>query len=89
MPLTPDFPKEMRRKLRGGRVAVAGLGGLGSNIAVMLARSGVGKLLLVDFDVVDVDEPEPADVPDSTSWESRRRRHFRSRRLERSLGIRT
>ena len=48
------FPKEMRRKLRGGRVAVAGLGGLGSNIAVMLARSGVGKLLLVDFDVVDV-----------------------------------
>ena len=48
------FPKEMQRKLRGGRVAVAGLGGLGSNIAVMLARSGVGKLLLVDFDVVDV-----------------------------------
>ena len=39
------FPKEMRRKLRGGRVAVAGLGGLGSNIAVMLARSGVGTNL--------------------------------------------
>ena len=36
------------------KVAVAGLGGLGSNIAVMLARSGVGQLLLVDFDVVDV-----------------------------------
>ena len=52
------FPKEMQRKLRGGRVAVAGLGGLGSNIAVMLARSGVGKLLLVD---------EPADVPDSAA----------------------
>ena len=33
---------------------VAGLGGLGSNIAVMLARSGVGELLLVDFDTVDV-----------------------------------
>ena len=31
-----------------------GLAGLGSNIAVMLARSGIGKLLLVDFDVVDV-----------------------------------
>ncbi len=48
------FPKEIRQKFRGARVAVAGLGGLGSNIAVMLARSGVGHLLLVDFDVVDV-----------------------------------
>ncbi len=44
----------MQRKLRNARVAVAGLGGLGSNIAVMLARCGIGKLLLVDFDVVDV-----------------------------------
>ena len=48
------FPGEMRTKLRNARVAVAGLGGLGSNIAVMLARSGVGELLLVDFDTVDV-----------------------------------
>ena len=47
------FPKEMQKKLRNARAAVAGLGGLGSNIAVMLARSGIGKLLLVDFDVVD------------------------------------
>ena len=48
------FPRDMQEKLRGARVAVAGLGGLGSNIAVMLARSGIGKLLLVDFDTVDV-----------------------------------
>lgn len=48
------FPEEMRTKLRNARVAVAGLGGLGSNIAVMLSRSGVGELLLVDFDTVDV-----------------------------------
>ena len=48
------FPDEMREKLRGAKVAVAGIGGLGSNIAVMLARSGIGKLFLVDFDVVDV-----------------------------------
>jgi sulfur carrier protein ThiS adenylyltransferase len=41
-------------RLENGKVAVAGLGGLGSNIAVMLARIGVGKLLLVDFDTVDV-----------------------------------
>lgn len=44
---------EIHKKLKQGRVAVAGLGGLGSNIAVMLARIGVGQLLLVDFDVVE------------------------------------
>ncbi|MBR4165562.1 MAG: sulfur carrier protein ThiS adenylyltransferase ThiF [Lachnospiraceae bacterium] len=48
------FPAEIADALRAARVAVAGLGGLGSNIACMLARSGVGHLLLVDFDVVDV-----------------------------------
>jgi sulfur carrier protein ThiS adenylyltransferase len=39
--------------LKKGRVAVAGLGGLGSNIAVSLARIGVGHQLLVDFDTVE------------------------------------
>jgi len=41
------------KKLKKGKVVIAGLGGLGSNIAVMLARIGVGQLLLVDFDVVE------------------------------------
>lgn len=40
-------------KLKQGQVAIAGLGGLGSNIAVMLARIGVGRLFLVDFDKVE------------------------------------
>ena len=35
-------------------VAICGLGGLGSNIAVALARAGIGKLLLIDFDRVDI-----------------------------------
>lgn len=43
----------VHKKLKQGRVAIAGLGGLGSNIAVMLARIGVGRLLLVDFDTVE------------------------------------
>ncbi len=43
----------IQEKLAEGRVAVAGLGGLGSNIAVMLARIGVGSLLLMDYDVVE------------------------------------
>ncbi|MBQ8509392.1 MAG: thiamine biosynthesis protein ThiF [Clostridia bacterium] len=35
-------------------VAVCGLGGLGSNIAVSLARAGIGRLILIDFDRVDI-----------------------------------
>ncbi len=35
-------------------VAICGLGGLGSNIATALTRAGVGKLILIDFDKVDI-----------------------------------
>ena len=45
---------EVYEKLKNARVAVAGLGGLGSNIAMALIRAGVGELLLVDFDTVDI-----------------------------------
>lgn len=48
------FAPEIKDKLSNAYVAIAGLGGLGSNIALMLARSGVGHLLLIDFDSVDV-----------------------------------
>ena len=40
--------------LSAGSVAIAGLGGLGSNVACALARIGVGHLHLIDFDVVDI-----------------------------------
>ncbi|WP_428910214.1 sulfur carrier protein ThiS adenylyltransferase ThiF [Niallia sp. Krafla_26] len=43
----------VHEKLKKAKVGIAGLGGLGSNIAVMLARIGVGHLLLVDFDIVE------------------------------------
>lgn len=43
----------LRETLREKQVAIVGLGGLGSNIAVMLTRSGVGRLLLIDFDTVE------------------------------------
>lgn len=48
------FGRELYDKLEKSRVAVAGLGGLGSHIAVMLARSCVGTLHLIDFDNVDI-----------------------------------
>lgn len=40
-------------KLGESSVCILGLGGLGSNIAVSLARSGIGRLVLVDFDRVE------------------------------------
>lgn len=43
----------VHQRLRGACVGVAGLGGLGSAVAIALARLGVGRLVLVDFDVVE------------------------------------
>ena len=48
------FSQAVHQKLKRASVAIAGAGGLGSNIAVMLARSGVGHLHIVDFDIVDI-----------------------------------
>ena len=46
--------KELQEKFSSAVVAVCGLGGLGSHIAEALARAGIGKLILIDFDYVDV-----------------------------------
>lgn len=46
--------QEEYARLTQARVAVVGLGGLGSQVAIMLARCGVGTLHLIDYDVVDV-----------------------------------
>ena len=45
---------DIQQKLDHATVGIAGLGGLGSNIAVHLARLGVGRLVLVDFDTVEI-----------------------------------
>jgi sulfur carrier protein ThiS adenylyltransferase len=42
-----------RIKLKSSSVGIAGIGGLGSNAAIALARAGVGRLVLVDFDIVE------------------------------------
>ncbi len=48
------FSPDIHQNLKLASVAIAGAGGLGSNIAVMLARSGIGHLHIVDFDIVDI-----------------------------------
>lgn len=44
--------KEIKNKLRDKTVGIAGAGGLGSNCAVALARVGVGKIIIADYDVI-------------------------------------
>ena len=46
--------KELNKVFSSATVAICGLGGLGSNIAIALARAGVGCLILIDFDRVDI-----------------------------------
>ena len=52
-PLEPTDDPAMRARLAASHVAVIGCGGLGSNVAAMLVRCGVGELTLIDFDVVE------------------------------------
>ena len=40
-------------KLGKATVGIAGLGGLGSTVAAAMTRTGVGRLVVVDFDVVE------------------------------------
>ncbi len=51
--LTARHSPGVHQRLKQATVGIAGLGGLGSPIAVALARSGVGRLILADFDVVE------------------------------------
>jgi sulfur carrier protein ThiS adenylyltransferase len=44
---------EIKNHLSKFRVGIAGAGGLGSNCAVALARSGVGTLVVADYDVIE------------------------------------
>ena len=46
--------EKLHKLFSSAAVAVCGLGGLGSNIAMALARAGIGKLILIDFDRVDI-----------------------------------
>lgn len=45
---------DLQQKFSSASVALCGLGGLGSNVAVSLARAGIGTLRLIDFDKVDI-----------------------------------
>ena len=51
--LIPDVGLEGQKKLKAASVLIVGTGGLGSPVALYLAAAGVGRIGLVDYDVVD------------------------------------
>src|SRR4030043_1860206 len=51
--LIPDVGLQGQRKLKAASALIIGTGGLGSPIALYLAAAGIGRIGLVDYDVVD------------------------------------
>src|SRR6202171_5323598 len=51
--IMPEVAVEGQKRLKAGSVLLIGAGGLGSPLGLYLAAAGVGRLGLVDFDVVD------------------------------------
>ena len=51
--LIPEVGLEGQRKLKSASILVIGTGGLGSPVALYLAAAGIGRIGLIDYDVVD------------------------------------
>ena len=51
--LIPEVGLEGQRKLKASSALIIGTGGLGSPVALYLAAAGIGRIGLVDYDVVD------------------------------------
>ena len=65
--ILPEVGMEGQRKLKAASVLCIGAGGLGSPLALYLAAAGVGRLGLVDFDVVDESNLQ-RQILHGTSW---------------------
>jgi adenylyltransferase/sulfurtransferase len=65
--ILPEVGMEGQRKLKAASVLCIGAGGLGSPLTLYLAAAGVGRLGLVDFDVVDESNLQ-RQILHGTSW---------------------
>lgn len=52
--MIPEFGESAQKKLANSTIAVVGVGGVGSPAVLYLAASGVGKIILIDDDVVEL-----------------------------------
>ena len=52
--MLPEIGEEGQRKIRAAKVLLVGVGGLGSPIATYLTGAGIGRIGIIDDDVVDI-----------------------------------
>lgn len=64
--LLPQVDVSGQQKLAQSKVLIVGMGGLGSPVAMYLAAAGVGHLVLVDFDRVDLSNLQRQIIHDTT-----------------------
>ncbi|MEN9225603.1 MAG: molybdopterin-synthase adenylyltransferase MoeB [Thermostichus sp. HHBFW_bins_43] len=65
--ILPEVGLEGQKRLKAGKVLCIGTGGLGSPLLLYLAAAGIGRIGIVDFDVVDVSNLQ-RQVIHGTSW---------------------
>lgn len=70
--ILPEFGKAGQEKLKQSSVLCVGAGGLGSPLALYLAAAGVGRIGIVDFDVVDKSNLQ-RQIIHGTSWVGKRK----------------
>lgn len=70
--ILPEFGKAGQEKLRASSVLCVGAGGLGSPLSLYLAAAGVGRIGIVDFDVVDKSNLQ-RQIIHGTSWVGKRK----------------
>jgi len=64
--------KDALNKLKNSKVAIFGVGGVGSFTAEGLARAGVGKFILVDDDLICLRILTVKSMPQEKRWVNRR-----------------
>ena len=70
--ILPEFGKAGQEKLKQSSVLCVGAGGLGSPLALYLAAAGIGRIGVVDFDLVDASNLQ-RQIIHGTSWVGKRK----------------
>ena len=86
--LIPEVGLEGQRKLKASSALVIGAGGLGSPVALYLAAAGVGRIGLVDYDVVEVSNLQRQVIHATTRLKVSKVDSARLRMLDLNPGIR-
>jgi len=85
--LIPDVGLEGQKKLKASSVLIIGAGGLGSPVAMYLAAAGVGRIGLVDYDVVDFSNLQRQIIHGTSNLGTQKVDSARQRMLEINPGI--